>query len=112
MSRFYTDTITVIRGTRTVSPHGGTALSWASPTRTPVTGVRVQALTGSEREGRSVVTHRLLGPLLLNLRHDDRVEYADPLGRTRIYELTGDPTWHRGLTGRVGHVEAELKAVS
>lgn len=108
---FYTDTITRVRAGITASTHGGTREDWAAATRRPIPGCRVQALTATEREGRSGVTHRLLGPLRIDLSAADRVEYTDPRGTTRVYQVVGEPLWHRGPTGAVSHTETELLAV-
>ncbi|MDJ0338262.1 hypothetical protein [Cryobacterium sp. PH31-O1] len=112
MSRsFYRDEIVRVRANETTSAHGGTELSWAAATRSTLTGVRVQALSSDERDGRTTATHRLLGPLNLPLTAKDRVEYLDPRGLTRTYQVVGEPLWYRGPTGAVGHTETELKAV-
>jgi hypothetical protein len=106
---FQTDIIIRIRAVITDSAHGGTKLDWSNAERTSIKNVRVTPMTSSEQNGRALVTHRLNGPLLIDLNITDRIEWIDARGRTRIFELEGEPLLWTGLTHAISHSVTELK---
>lgn len=107
---FYTDTVTRLRAPLRESAHGDSVRDWAGATETQLADVRVQSMTSSEGTDLTVTTHRLLGPLALDIAESDRVRWVDPRGVELVFEVDGQPQFNRGPLGGVAHTVATLKA--
>lgn len=109
---FYRDTATRLRPTVVTNAHGTGKPSWTSAAELELTGLRIIAVSGTEDEGTTEVTHRLHGPANIDLDSGDRVRWTDPRGRVLVLDVTGVPLVYRGVSGAVAHAQVLLKARS
>lgn len=106
---FYKDTVTRLRHPLIESARGGLKRDTTVTERLVIDGVKMQPLTASEVEQRPTVSHRLRGPLLIDLEPDDVIEHIDLLGRTRTYDVIGEPMRYQSPHGAASHSQTELK---
>lgn len=115
MSRFFTETVTVVRAPLVADRYGNQVRDWVNATRAAVPGVNMQPASApsdsdedTEDRQLTVTGWRLYTPrgVDLDLLETDRVEWSGL--RLEVAGKVG-----RWLTdGRVHHVEAQLKEVA
>ncbi|WP_314647597.1 hypothetical protein [uncultured Microbacterium sp.] len=112
MRSFYRDIATRLRPAISTSAHGVGKPTWTAPDELPLTRLRIIAVSGTEDDGTTEVTHRLHGPADIDLDAGDRVRWTDPRGRALTLDVVGVPLVYRGVTGSVAHAQVLLKARS
>jgi hypothetical protein len=117
MRSFYTESATRHRATLTTGIHGGDR-DWATTDRLTIENIRIQPMPESavlaepsDLTG-AVSAWRLMGPYGIDLANTDRLEYTDPTGRTRWFEVIGEPLNYQSPTGSLAHSETTLRSLS
>lgn len=108
---FYTDTVTRHRAAAAAGIRKG--LDWGNAATAVLGDVRLQPLTSEELpefEG-SAVTHRLMGPVDIDLVSTDRLEFNDPVLGHQWLEVAGDPIRYRGIFAAAAHSETVLRGI-
>lgn len=109
LPRWCRDTITVVRPTL-VDDYGSQVPDWSAPTRTVVTGCSVQPAGGADdilqRIAGITSDLKVLCPPGTDVVGTDRIEVQ---GRSRAFEVIGEPGIWRSPTGRVSHIDLTLK---
>jgi hypothetical protein len=106
-----TETAVRHRAPQAGNSHGKSARNWAAAESVTLTGIEVQGVSSREAEARPEVTHVLYAALTADVEAADRITYTDPRGKTRVYEVDGEPIWFNGASPFTRHIEAHLKAV-
>lgn len=117
MRSFYTDELTRHRAAQTASIHGNNR-DWAHATTATIKDCRVQpmpesaALIEPDDMTGAVNLWRLMGPYGIDVENNDRLAWIDPAGKTRWFEVIGDPANYRSPSGSVNHSETTLRSIS
>jgi len=69
------------------------------------------ALSAADGEHRAEATHKIQVALTADLDHGDRVEFTDPRGKKRFYEVRWELIWAEGPTEFTQYAEGEMVAV-
>lgn len=117
MRSFYTDQVTRHRAPQTDSIHGNSR-DWTKAAAAVIKACRVQpmpetaALMEPDDMTGAVNLWRLMGPYGIDVENNDRIEWTDPAGKLRRFEVIGDPQNFRSPSGSVNHSETTLRSIS